>query len=210
MTAMTGGDDDALIQAMRAGDEAEVRRLREAIIRDRPESPLAAECHFRLGLEALFSRRDLDAAAEHFRAAGRLKHAPWSESARLSLASILMRQGRTQQAIFELRKVVARTPESLLTAQAYGMMTLFLSQSGQTEAADRAQKAHHALLRRLQTDLASAADRASATYLLGEELLLLGQRAEALAAFESAIASGALDQTQGDRAVQRVRMLRDG
>ncbi len=82
-----------------------MRRAREQIAEEHPDSDEAAEALYKVGLDLLFRDRQLDAAVEKFEEAAKLKQAFWSAAARTSLGLCLYHQGRNQKALFELRKV---------------------------------------------------------------------------------------------------------
>lgn len=88
-----------------SSDLGGLRQLREEIVEQYPDSEAAVEAEYRLGLDLLFHARDLDAAIERFAQAAQKKHPFWSAAARTSLGLCFFRQGKSQKALFELRKV---------------------------------------------------------------------------------------------------------
>ena len=82
-----------------------LRRIREAIVSEHPQSEAAVEALYKIGLDQLFRGRDVPRAVASFEEAAKRKHAFWSAAARTSLGLCLYHQGRTQRALLELRKV---------------------------------------------------------------------------------------------------------
>src|SRR5688572_24085030 len=82
-----------------------MRRIRQQIVSEHPESDAAVESMYKLGLDFLFRQRDLMAATESFSEAAKRKHPFWSNAARTSLGLCLYHQKRLQKALFELRRV---------------------------------------------------------------------------------------------------------
>ncbi len=82
-----------------------LHRVREQIVSDFPQSDAAVEAMYKLGLDILFRRRDLNGAVAKFEEAAKRKHPFWSAAARTSLGLCFYHQKRTQRALLELRKV---------------------------------------------------------------------------------------------------------
>jgi tetratricopeptide (TPR) repeat protein len=82
-----------------------MRRLRERIVSEHPDTEAAVEALYKIGLDLLFRERNLNEAVAKFEEAGKRKHPFWSSAARTSLGLCYHHQGRTQKALFELRKV---------------------------------------------------------------------------------------------------------
>lgn len=82
-----------------------MRRLREQIVNEHPDTEAAVEALYKIGLDLLFRERNLTDAVAKFEEAGKRKHPFWSNAARTSLGLCYHHQGRTQKALFELRKV---------------------------------------------------------------------------------------------------------
>lgn len=182
----------ALARAEEVGDLDRLRVARQALVAAYPEAEVAAEAAFRLGLDALFVGQDLERAAEHFRAATKAKASPAAQAARTSLGLVLLRQGKHQQAVFELRRVGASKPPSLAAAQALSWVALSFRQQKNAKEADRARDEQLKVL----DAVAAGADRASAALahvLLGAEHKHDGRRDRAVKHLEAALASGALD-----------------
>lgn len=126
-----------LARALDAADPERVVAVRRLIVDQHPDTPAAAEAAFRLGLEALFRRGDLDAAVEELRRAVKVKAAPFTTAARVSLGLALYRQGKVQQAVFELRKAAGQKPPVLESAQALSFIVMIQRQTGAGAEADR-------------------------------------------------------------------------
>jgi tetratricopeptide (TPR) repeat protein len=117
-----------------------LRRTREAIVTEHPDSEEAVEASYKIGLDCLFRERDLVTAVERFEEAAKRKHAFWSAAARTSLGLCFHHQGRTQKALLELRKVAYPETPSSHSVTALGFIESILDQSGNTEDARRARK----------------------------------------------------------------------
>jgi tetratricopeptide (TPR) repeat protein len=164
-----------LESALTAGDEARARTVRLRIVGAYPESTEAAEASFRLGLDALFRQKAVLEAEQHLRVAAKIKQSEWSPVARLSLGLVLVRQGKLQQGVFELRRVASLKPSNLVSAQAQGFLVLAFQEARKSEEADRARTDFLRVLREL-ADGGQASERDLAAYMLGMEFKGLGQR----------------------------------
>ena len=82
-----------------------LRKVRDQIVTEHPQSEAAVEALYKIGLDLLFRARDLGAALLKFEEAAKRKHPFWSPAARTSLGLCLYHQKRTQRALLELRKV---------------------------------------------------------------------------------------------------------
>lgn len=113
-----------------------LRRVRELIVAEFPESDEATEALYKVGLDMLFRERKLDAAVEQFAEAAKRKQPFWSAAARTSLGLCYYHQRRTQKALFELRKVgYAKTPNvHSVTALAF-IENIFHTEGNEEEAA---------------------------------------------------------------------------
>jgi tetratricopeptide (TPR) repeat protein len=187
-----------LARALEEGDRERIARVRRLIADGHSETSEAAEASYKLGLDALFLDLDLDRAVEHFRKAAKTKSALWSQAARVSLGMALFRQGKQQQAIFELRKAAGQKPPTIAAAHALAVISGFLRQMNNAAEADRARAEQMKLLVEL-TKSSSKEDAALAHYMLGVELKYEGKRADARRHFEAAL-GGALDPTFVGRA----------
>jgi hypothetical protein len=103
----------------------------------------------------------------------------------------MLRQGKAQQAIFELRRVAGMKPPTIHSAQAAGFVVLALRETGNPGEADRARKAQ---LDTLQVLIKSndAETAALAHQMLGMEHKFVGERAKAKEHLSKALASPAL------------------
>ena len=133
-------DLQSLLDELAALDTAHdfdgLRRVRERIIADFPESDAATEALYKVGLDMLFRQRKLDEAVEQFAEAAKRKQPFWSAAARTSLGLCYYHQRRTQKALFELRKVgYAKTPNvHSVTALAF-IENIFHTEGNYEEAA---------------------------------------------------------------------------
>lgn len=178
-----------LRRALELGDLGRVSGARQAITAAFPESEAAAEAHYKLGLEALFLQGDLAAAAEHFRAAAKVKAGSWGQAARTSLGITLYREKKSQQAVFELRKAAAQKPPNLAAAQALSIVVTIFRDEKNAKEADRARAEQLKVLEQVAKS-ADPADAGMASFLLGVEHKFDGQRDLARKAFEAALAKG--------------------
>jgi len=177
-----------LERSLKVDDFEAVASVRRSITQLHPDTPPAAEAHYKLGLDALFRQRSLDAAADHFRASAKLKISQWSLPARMSLGLVLLRQGKPQQAIFELRRVASAEPPTAQSAQAAGMVVVALLEQGKSAEADRARQQHRRILERLcKQD--EGVDASMGYFMLGMEKKFDGDRTGAKAALEAALAT---------------------
>jgi len=195
-----------LDRALKAEDHAGAAAVRRTIMEGHPGTEPAAEAAFKLGLYRLFKEKDLDAAAADLRVAAKAKHAIWSPQARISLGQILARQGKFQQAVFELRRVATRTPVTLVTAQAAGLVVLTLRAAKKGADAERSRAKH---LEQLQ-QLIGASDpheAALAKYMLALEHKYDGRRDLARPMLEQALASEALTPDEIRQAQQALTEL---
>lgn len=179
-----------LERALAAGDLDLVARERAAIAVAFPESEQGAEAAYKLGLDALYRRRDLEAAALQMRAAAKVKGV-YGALARSALGLILLRQGKAQQAIFELRKVASTTPPTIVSASAYGLLVYALRETKQLKEGERARVEHKRVLAKL-TESANAEDAALAHFQLGVEHKFDGDRALAKRHLQAATQGSAL------------------
>src|SRR5688500_15411197 len=111
-----------LARALEAGDPDQIASVRRTIASGFPDTPEAAEANYRLGLDQLFRGKNLEEAAKHLREATKAKAPPWSIASRVSLGLVMLRQGKAQQAIFELRRVAGIKPPTIHSAQAAGFV----------------------------------------------------------------------------------------
>ena len=202
LQALTGDLDRAL--ALNDLDAA--ASVRRSIAQLFPATPAGAEASYKLGLEALFRQRNLDAAAEHFRAATKAKVQQWGVPARVSLGLVLLRQAKPQQAIFELRRVASMEPPTAQTAQAAGLVVVALLDSGKGAEADRARQQHRRILERLSKQ-AEGVERAMGRFMLAMEKKFDGDRAGAKEAFEDALTLAELPDEYREQATRALAEL---
>lgn len=174
-----------------AEDEREVAAdLRARIMAASPGSVAGAEAAFKLGLYRLFVLRDPERAVDALRAAVRARQPPWSRPARIALAQLLLRQGKLQQAAFELRKASAEGPEDLVGIQARALLADALARLGQAIEAEAVRAALKTALERLGR--VGGMEAGIALAWLGFEHKHDGARRAAKAAFEAALNEDAL------------------
>ncbi len=193
-------------RALQADDHSTAASVRETISAGHPGTPQAAEAGFKLGLYRLFKERNLDQAALSFRAAAKAKHPVWSPQARMALGQILGRQGKVQQAVFELRRVAGMTPPTVITAQAAGLVVLVLREAGNGAEADRARGPQLDILGRLCKN-SQGQDLALAQHMLALEHKYDGRRDLAKPLLQQALTSGDLPPAQVAQVEQVLKEL---
>lgn len=187
-----------LSTALEGGDRERIAQVRRLIAEGYPDTDSGGEARYKLGLDALFFAGDLDAAIEQFRGATKLKSSPWATAARTTMGITLFRQGKLQQAVFELRKVAGIKPPTIASAQALSLVSGFMRQTGNAAEAERARDEAIKIL----DQLARGTDKAEASlahFLLGMERKFEGRRDLAKKHLETALA-GKLDPTFAGRA----------
>lgn len=117
-----------------------LRKTRETIVSEHPDSEAAVEALYKIGLDHLFRERDLVAAVARFEEAAKRKHPFWSAAARTSLGLCYFHQGRGQKALLELRKVAYPETPTSHSVTALGFIENIAEQSGQSDEAKRARK----------------------------------------------------------------------
>jgi tetratricopeptide (TPR) repeat protein len=180
--------------ALKASDHDRVASVRRTIVAQYPGTPEGAEASYKLGLDALFRERSPDEAAEHFRAALKAKSS-WAAAARISLAIILLRQGKSQQGMFELRKVVSADPPTIASAYAKGLIVVALREAKNAKEAERAHEEHKKLLSRV-AEIATGEDKALAHFMLGMEHKFDGEREPAKKHLCAALEAGGLPERE--------------
>lgn len=183
-----------LDRAIKGGDPEKIAAAWSAIAKSHPDTPDGGDASYRLGLDSLFRGKNMDQAAEHFRTAAKTK-GPHALSARSSLGMILIRQGKEQQGIFELRKVAGVTPPTILSVSAWGLLVLAFTELRKTQEAARAHTEHKRALEKL-IQSKTPEESALAQYMLGMEHKIDGERAIAKRHIEAAIASKALPKAE--------------
>ena len=177
-----------LSRALEAKNEDTAASVRRTIAEAYPETPEGAEARYKLGLAALYRAQDLDLAAQHFREATKAKQKVWSACARTSLGLVLLRQGKHQQAVFELRRAAAPRPADLMVAQAASMLVMALAEMGNTKESARARTQQLEILDTLaKSDEPQTA--AIAQFYRGMEHKFDGERGPAKALLSAALAA---------------------
>lgn len=174
-----------LERMLESADEERVRSVREVLARDFPETEAGAEANYKLGLHSLFRKQDMEEAANFFRLAAKSKQKKWVSPARLSLALLLFRQDKAQQALFELRKLAGQKPPDVQSAQALGFLAMILREQKKTKEAEQTRDEQKKMLLFLSEK--GTGDRALAHYLLAMELKFDGDRGAAKKHFEKAL-----------------------
>ena len=117
-----------------------LRRIREQIIGEHPQSEAAAEAHYKLGLDRLFLQRDFEAAVTQFNEAAKRKDSYWSMAARTSLGICYYHQKRTQKALLELRKVAHTETPNAHSITALSFLENIFDTEGQPDEVKRVRK----------------------------------------------------------------------
>jgi tetratricopeptide (TPR) repeat protein len=194
-----------LERALKLGDLDQIASVRRTIAGAHTDTPAGGEASYKLGLDALFRRKNLDEAAEHFRGALKSK-SPWSAAARTSLAIVQLKQGKVQQAMLELRKVASASPPTIAGAYAQGLLVIALREAKLAKEAERAHDNHKKMLARV-AETASGEDKALAHLLLALEHKFDGERDPAKKNLQAALSSKALspdDQARAQAALAEV------
>ncbi|MBN1960128.1 MAG: tetratricopeptide repeat protein [Deltaproteobacteria bacterium] len=146
-----------------------LRRIREQIVAEHPQSVEAAEALYKIGLDLLFRERNLSEAMENFEEAAKRKVAFWSDAARTSFGLCLFHQRRPQKALLELRKVAYQENPSSHTVTALSFIEVIHESDGKTDEAKRTRKDRITQLEKLayQTENTQAAERGYYLYMLG-------------------------------------------
>lgn len=173
-------------------DLAGLRRVREQIVSEHPQSEAAAEALYKIGLDLLFRERRLSDAMSNFDDAAKRKVAFWSDAARTSLGLCLFHQHRPQKALLELRKVAYQDKPSAHTVTALSFIEIVYEAEANKDEAKRARKDRMAQLERLAAgpDGDDASQRAYFLYLLGLACRDQGDDARATSALTEAKALG--------------------
>jgi tetratricopeptide (TPR) repeat protein len=176
-------------------DHAAMRRVREAIVAEFPNTPEAAEARYKVGLDALFRERDILGACGHLEEAAKSGHPYWGAAARTSLGLCYYHQKRLQKALFELRKVAYVRDANEHSVTALMFLENILHAEHKTDDAARVRKERVGQLEALlggKTPTAMApAERGQYLYQLALALLDLKERGRAKAALTEALALGA-------------------
>jgi tetratricopeptide (TPR) repeat protein len=170
-----------------------LRRTREQIVAEHPDSAAAVEALYKIGLDLLFRERKLDEAVARFDEAARRKTPFWSEAARVSLGLCLFHTRRAQKALLELRKVAYPEKPTAHSVTALAFIETIYETENKPDEVKRARKDRIAQLEQLTRPgpAVSAAERGHFLYLLGLACRDQGDDARAVKALEQARALGA-------------------
>ncbi|MBI2376942.1 MAG: hypothetical protein HYV07_23280 [Deltaproteobacteria bacterium] len=188
-----------LARALKLKDDARAAEIRRTIGDAFPDTPAGAVANFKLGLYLLMKAGQVDEAVERFRKVTTHKDKVYGPIARVTLAQVLFRQGKGQQAIFELRKAAGASPPTVTSVQAHAFLVMFLTELKKKDEAARARKDQLAALEALAArDEVEAASYGS--FLLGLELAFEGKRADAKARLSGALDKGGLAEEDAAQA----------
>lgn len=129
-----------------------VKKIRQQIVEQYPDSDEAAEAQYKLGLDFLFRGQDARAAMECFQAAIQKKHHYWSPQARISAALCLYHRGDGSKALFELRKVAYPEFPDAHSITALTFIGSILEETSSKEEVDRVHKDRLKQLKELVKD----------------------------------------------------------
>jgi tetratricopeptide (TPR) repeat protein len=170
---------DKIRQCEAKGDLGGIVKLRAQIARDFPGTPEAAEALFRLGVYLLFIENQPDAARQTFEDAIKTKDPNWSKAARVSLASLYLREQKTQKALLELRKALGeKDPPSIHTVSALSIMEAIHEEEDNAAEARKAKEEKVRHIERLLDDGRTAKDDGAVGFFLAslaQEHMALGQ-----------------------------------
>ena len=154
------------------GDEQEIEKIAEryrSTLTENDSVEVLAEAHYRLGLYELIQRRDIEQATHHFQESAGLKDPYWSLAARTSLAICLYRQGKTQKALFEFRRVGYSDVVNEHSVNALLMMGRLLRDDGDN---DESERAFAEGLKRIRAKLKATGEQRKEWLILGFEFAL--------------------------------------
>jgi tetratricopeptide (TPR) repeat protein len=170
------------------GDFNGITALRAQIARDFPGTPAAAEALFRLGLYFLFALGQVPEAMQTLEEAIKIKDGQWSKAARVSLASLYLREDKPQKALLELRKTLgANEPPSVHTVSALSIIELIHERAGDTLLLAEAKREKVKHLEALIAESRKQKDDPSLAYFL----VSLGAEGTAAEPYEEVLAMGA-------------------
>jgi tetratricopeptide (TPR) repeat protein len=144
-----------LVTFDKAHDLDGLRRVRESIVAEFPDSEDAAEALYKIGLDLLFRSRELDKAVDHFAQAAKRKHVFWSNAARTSLGLCYYHQRKNQKALFELRKVAYQEIPTSHTVTALAFIETIFENEGQLDEVKRVRKERITQLEKLVQEASS-------------------------------------------------------
>jgi tetratricopeptide (TPR) repeat protein len=117
-----------------------LRRVREQIVAEHPDSEPAVEALYKIGLDYLFRERHLERAVAKFEEAAKRKAPFWSDAARTSLGLCYFHQHRAQKALLELRKVGYPDKPNPHSVTALAFIETIYEAEGKTEEVSRVRK----------------------------------------------------------------------
>ncbi len=170
-----------------------MRRVRQQIVQEHPESEAAVEAIYKLGLDLLFRDRNLVGAVEKFEEAARRKHPFWSGAARTSLGLCYYHQGRLQKALFELRRVAYPQEPNAHSVTALSFLETLFSNEGQRDEVKRVRKDRIGQLEhlvRVSREQQQPTERGYYLYMLGLALKDAGEDGRAKAVLDDAKSHG--------------------
>jgi len=170
-----------------------LRRIREQIVSEHPESEAAVEAIYKIGLDLLFRERKLGPAIEQFAEAASRKHPFWSAAARTSYGLCLYHQKRVQKALFELRKVAYPETATVHSVTALAFMEQIFATEDKPDEAVRVRRDRISQLESLIQESREAGlpqERGFHLYTLGLALKDHGEDGRGQAVLEDAKALG--------------------
>jgi tetratricopeptide (TPR) repeat protein len=170
-----------------------MRRIREQIVCEHPDSEAAVEAIYKIGLDLLFRERKLTPAIEKLAEAAQRKHPFWSAAARTSYALCLYHQRRVQKALFELRKVAYPERATVHSVTALAFIEQILADEKQPDEVVRVRKDRILQLEMLiqeAREAGQAQERGFHLFTLGLALKDQGEEGRGRAVLEEARALG--------------------
>lgn len=171
-----------------------MRKVREQILAEHPNSDEAVEAQYKIGLDFLFRQRDIMAATEAFATAAKRKHPYWSPAARISLGLCYYHQKRTQKAVFELRRIAFPDKPNIHSVTALTFLENIFQEEGNKDEVARTRKERvnqlEKLVRQLEEDGAEPSERGYAMLQLGVSYRDQGDDAKGKEILEKAKALG--------------------
>jgi len=161
---------EQLAQCEANKDHDGLRKVREQIVADHPDSDQSVEALYKIGLDNLFRKRNLEDAVDIFGVAAKRKHPYWSAAARTSQGICLYHQGKKQKAIFELRKVGNTENPSEHSVTALAFIETIFSNEGNKEEVTRVRKERVNQLSKLIKQARAGVDKSN----LGQHLYAYG------------------------------------
>ncbi len=177
------------------GDLRGIVKLRAQMAHDFPGTTEAAEALFRLGLYFLFVEANVESAMQTLEESAKIKDGNWSKAARVSLASLYLREGKPQKALLELRKTLGdKDPPSIHTVSALSIVEMIHEQAEETQLARGAKEDKAKQLEALAKLARDAHDDGTLAFWLislAAEKRALGENATSRKLYEEVQAMGA-------------------